>query len=779
MASEEYGGGAVTNGFALHCRGDVRLYRDGADCTPKSKKARALLAILAAEQRPLGRIKIIDLLWSDRQEEQARASLRTLLADLKIQFGDTFDDLLTVDRERVALGPHVRTDLTDPSLARPVGELFEGLDHIDPELDEWLRVERAKWAKAPPTGIAAPGLAKKIRRPRWELVAGLLLFIGTISALLYLRPWDAPKPPVVAVLKFKDLTGRNEILAGGLAEQLRIELAQDPSLGVIGRQSAESPEIQGKPIKAMAQVLGATHVIEGSLVPHEGQIRLSLRLYDDKGNPIWSSHLQATGQQLISSRLLLIPQIASLVGDVAARTPNDQAMRADPESWAKLFRARQLLTEYSLERTVEGRQLLFEIVSKHPNFVPALGLLTNTSLRMSDHPTYGLGTTPLPEARAEAIMFARRAVAAAPDYGPAHMALGLAFIDMPEAIPHHKRAVELNPGFGQSQFLWAEMLRENGDFDRSLDHYERAARLDPLHGPSQQGWAQTLFALNRVRDARQVMQAYFDRGVPAIRKWNMISTMETSYFGDWSRAFVAAHEGTRIAPGDFTSENMHLYPTVWLFGREAATVHVNKGSLSELILKDDVANIEQGLATVGPEFWKMGSETHAATHFLFNKARARTILAAYDLAVKNGRSPTEKDFINPEVVSALRMARRNADADRLVRAGAAILAKERGIVPQQRAFHRAWLAAFEGRNDEAIRNLQVAHRNRWWTISAIYDHPYNNTAFRGLRRDPRFVALVRDYDRMIERERREATAEMKAAGLPPPPSTPPPPAMVS
>ena len=105
MASEVNGGEApVTDGFALHCRGEVRLYCGDTDCTPRSKKGRALLAILAAEQRPLSRVKIIDLLWSDRQEEQARASLRTLLADMRSQFNSGFDALLTVERERIALG---------------------------------------------------------------------------------------------------------------------------------------------------------------------------------------------------------------------------------------------------------------------------------------------------------------------------------------------------------------------------------------------------------------------------------------------------------------------------------------------------------------------------------------------------------------------------------------------------------------------------------------------------------------------------------------------------
>lgn len=146
--------------FVLQCRGDVRLYRGGVDCTPKSRKARALLAILAAEERPLTRTKIIDTLWSESPEEQARASLRTLLADLRGQFGSAFGELLIVDRERLALGNGVISDLGQPPARPHSGELFESLDHLDPELDEWLRLERGRW----PGHI--PGNSAKVDRPR-------------------------------------------------------------------------------------------------------------------------------------------------------------------------------------------------------------------------------------------------------------------------------------------------------------------------------------------------------------------------------------------------------------------------------------------------------------------------------------------------------------------------------------------------------------------------------------------------------------------------------------
>ncbi|MFD2430484.1 hypothetical protein ACFSUK_25205 [Sphingobium scionense] len=66
--------------------GDFRLIdeADGRDHSPRSRKACALLAHLALEpDRRASRDRLVGLLWSDRGEVQARASLRQALTDLR------------------------------------------------------------------------------------------------------------------------------------------------------------------------------------------------------------------------------------------------------------------------------------------------------------------------------------------------------------------------------------------------------------------------------------------------------------------------------------------------------------------------------------------------------------------------------------------------------------------------------------------------------------------------------------------------------------------------
>ena len=145
----------------LELLGPVRLGNaTGEDFTPKARKTRALLAILALAKGPVPRSRLTDLLWGDRAEEQAKASLRQALYELR---GLSSSGFICADRESVGLGPKkLSTDVA--LLQRAIAEsksddladflqaidcpLLATLDDITPELDHWLRDERQRLAGA-------------------------------------------------------------------------------------------------------------------------------------------------------------------------------------------------------------------------------------------------------------------------------------------------------------------------------------------------------------------------------------------------------------------------------------------------------------------------------------------------------------------------------------------------------------------------------------------------------------------------------------------------------
>jgi len=129
---------------------------DGADATPRARKTRALLAFLLVTRQAWPRDRLASLLWSDRADEQAKASLRQALYELR-DLTSGPDALLVVKRDEVAARTEAialdvdrindlarRGDLA--SLAAALDgeqlDLLADLDGAGRDFDEWLNWER-------------------------------------------------------------------------------------------------------------------------------------------------------------------------------------------------------------------------------------------------------------------------------------------------------------------------------------------------------------------------------------------------------------------------------------------------------------------------------------------------------------------------------------------------------------------------------------------------------------------------------------------------------------
>src|SRR5258708_13877155 len=80
------------------------LAPDGEDLTPRGRKARALLAILAlTPTRRRSRAALQDKLWSDRGPEQGADSLRQTLTEIRWALGDRYRSCLITDLRGIGL----------------------------------------------------------------------------------------------------------------------------------------------------------------------------------------------------------------------------------------------------------------------------------------------------------------------------------------------------------------------------------------------------------------------------------------------------------------------------------------------------------------------------------------------------------------------------------------------------------------------------------------------------------------------------------------------------
>jgi TolB-like protein/DNA-binding SARP family transcriptional activator len=137
-------------GLSLKVLGEFAV-RDGSgrDLSLPTRKTRALLAYLAVyADRPQLRDRLMALLWSDREDRQARQSLNQALRSIRRLGDEAGITLLDGDGEHVTLrGDAVDIDVArfrasladDPTAAAALygGPFLDGLSSADPAFDEW------------------------------------------------------------------------------------------------------------------------------------------------------------------------------------------------------------------------------------------------------------------------------------------------------------------------------------------------------------------------------------------------------------------------------------------------------------------------------------------------------------------------------------------------------------------------------------------------------------------------------------------------------------------
>lgn len=218
---------AEAHGYELALFGDVRLRAADGAIVALGRRAKALLAYLAlARDRQATRERLCGLLWPDRGEAQARASLRQCLVEIRLAVSRADpaaadDSLLIADRGGVALNGALVSDLaaleaaaTDPprfaaALAAVAAEpLLDGLELGD-AWDEWLHGVRA------------------------QLEARLAALVrARLDALAAAADWDA-------VARLADAwTLRDPFDEAAVAAAIRADLARDNPAGARRRHKA-------------------------------------------------------------------------------------------------------------------------------------------------------------------------------------------------------------------------------------------------------------------------------------------------------------------------------------------------------------------------------------------------------------------------------------------------------------------------------------------------------------------------------------------------------------
>jgi serine/threonine-protein kinase len=149
----------------------------------------------------------------------------------------------------------------------------------------------------PPPLQTSPSLEKIVRRCLAKQPSGRYQAMSEIKtaleqALEERSPGGSAEPqPAIAVLPFVNMSGdkEQEYFSDGLAEEILNELAQIPGLTVIARTSSFAFRGKEQDIRRIAEALGVTNILEGSVRKAGNRIRVTAQLITAaNGSHLWS-----------------------------------------------------------------------------------------------------------------------------------------------------------------------------------------------------------------------------------------------------------------------------------------------------------------------------------------------------------------------------------------------------------------------------------------------------------------------------------------------------------
>jgi adenylate cyclase len=348
-----------------------------------------------------------------------------------------------------------------------------------------------------PEGLKRTAVADAMPKPRshvkhawiYVVVLGALLsiglfFLGRYTAGLNQASSSDATGKSIAVLPFDNLSDdpENSYFSEGIQDEILTRLAKIAQLKVVSRTSTLRFKTAPGDLRQIAQQLGVTNILEGSVQKAGDQVRVTVQLI----NAMTDAHLWAeTYDRKLTDIFAVESDVARRVaGTLQAKLTGSAehvlASRPTENEEAHQFylRGRYFWNRRTYDNLKLAINYFQKAIEKDPSYALAYaGLADGYSLM----PIYA--NNPPREDIARAIAAARTALELDDGLAEAHTSLANALVDdlqFKAAENEFKKAIELNPNYATTHQWYGECLQAQARFDEALSELQKAHELDPL-----------------------------------------------------------------------------------------------------------------------------------------------------------------------------------------------------------------------------------------------------------------------------------------------------------
>ncbi len=405
-------------------------------------------------------------------------------------------------------------------LEREVGARYPSASALAEDLDRWVEGRP----------IVARPVSVGVRVWRWARREPVLAGASAVCCLLALTVlfllWQTPPAEVpaellgksIAVLPFQDLSGNEEnpLFAEGVLDDVLASLGRMADLKVISRSSVGTyvPE-KRRNLRVIGRELGVRYLLEGTVRRASDRVRISARLSDARtGQQLWAESYERELRDVFGIQAAIAEQIAQQLH--ARLSPQEQQRirtrpTADLAAYELYLRAREMAHQTfwvnPQQRTETQVRLLEEVITRAPDFVPALCLLSRLHVQ-----SYFSNRDHSPARLEDAWRALERAARLEPDAGEVHLARGIVYYwgerNYAAARAELDLARAVLPNEADIPYFLGLIARREGDWLASTKFFDEARSIDPRNEIILFDLIRTnYFALRRYREAAEAAES--------------------------------------------------------------------------------------------------------------------------------------------------------------------------------------------------------------------------------------------------------------------------------
>lgn len=291
----------------------------------------------------------------------------------------------------------------------------------------------------------------------------------------------------IAVLPFVNMSSdvENEFFADGITEEIINALAKIRNLKVTSRTSSFFFKKKDIPVKEVAEKLGVSIVLEGSVRVAGEKVRITAQLIqaiDDFHfwSETWDRKLENIFEIQDEISLHIADKLREHLGHFEFGDHLVQKQTNKIDAYTLSLKARFLFNKWNPTDVNKSIELFIEAIKIDPNH-------TESYLGLADAYSFLATTEFIPREKGwmKSMEYLQKANALNPEHPGVHYQLAnMAFFvncDFTEAFMHGQKAIDLVPNYPEAQQYMAFLYMISDHMEKGLKHLQLALAIDPLN----------------------------------------------------------------------------------------------------------------------------------------------------------------------------------------------------------------------------------------------------------------------------------------------------------